>query len=173
MDPYLGEIRLFAGTYAPVGWALCNGAVIAISENEALFSLLGTTYGGDGTATFGLPDLRGRAPLHLGKNPSGSNYVLGQKGGAEEVTLTMEQIPAHIHPVLASNAAGTGDSPAGSYFAATATATQSVYSDQAPSGTMAPAAMTDAGGNQPHENMMPFMTITYIIATQGIYPSAS
>jgi microcystin-dependent protein len=173
MDPYLGEIRMFAGTFAPVGWALCDGALVSIAENEALFTLLGTTYGGDGSTTFGLPDLRGRAALHVGHNPTGSSYTLGQKGGTEQVTLTVEQIPAHTHPVLASSAAGTGDSPAASYFAATASADQSVYSDQAPTGTLAPEAMTPSGGSLPHANMMPFVTITYIIATQGIYPSPS
>jgi microcystin-dependent protein len=170
MDMYLGEIRMFAGNYAPEDWQLCNGQLLSINSYQALFALLGTTYGGDGVQTFGLPDLQGRVPIHLGQSPGNSNYVLGHKGGQEGVALGVEQLPAHTHTVNAFNGVGTTDVPTNNYFAQTAVS-YSVYSDQPPTAAMANVAVTSSvGSNQPHENMMPFMAISYIIAVVGIYP---
>ncbi|WP_135556021.1 phage tail protein [Paenibacillus cymbidii] len=168
-DQYLGEIRMFSGNYAPQGWALCNGQLLPINQNEALYALLGTTYGGDGRSTFGLPDLQGRVPVHMGKNPvTGTAYPLGQKAGTETVTLEQSMLPAHTHPVGAQQLAGNSTSPANNIWA---TSTNKVYADTAPNGQMDPATISSIGGNQPHNNMMPFSTVTFIIALQGNYPS--
>jgi len=169
--PYLGEIRMFAGLFNPNGWAFCDGALIPISENDTLFNLIGTTYGGDGVNTFALPDLRGRVPLHMGTGGGGS-YTLAQTGGAEEVTLTVGQIPAHGHSV---NAATTGQvqTPAGNTLPASSTpASRNVYG---PLGStvvqMAASTIVPAGGSQPHENLQPFLSINFIIALFGVFPS--
>jgi microcystin-dependent protein len=173
MDMYLGEVRMFAGNYAPENWQLCNGQLLSISEYQALYALIGTTYGGDGVQTFGLPDLQGRVPIHLGQGPGTSNYALGQKGGQEAVALGVEQLPAHTHALNAFSGVGTTDVPTNNYFAQTGTG-YVVYSDQTPTSTMANvAAGPSAGGNQVHENMMPFMAISYIIAVVGLYPQPS
>ncbi|WP_274653902.1 phage tail protein [Paenibacillus humicola] len=167
-EPYLGEIRLFAGTYAPVGWEFCNGQLLSISQNDALFSLLGTTYGGDGQTTFGLPDLRGRVPLGQGKNPTGSSYAMGQLAGTETVTLTVNNLPGHTHAVMANNTSGTTGDPSNAFWAQS-TSTQ--YATAAPDAQMSAQSIASSGGSQPHDNMMPTLAVSYIIALNGIYPS--
>jgi len=168
-DQYLGEIRMFTGDYAPVGWALCNGQTLTVKDNEALFSLLGTTYGGDGETTFGLPDLQCRIPIHIGTDAvSGTTYALGDKGGTETVTLTAEQLPAHTHAVNVSGLSGTLPGPANAFWAA---APLNVYSNAAPNGAMSNLAIGPAGGNQSHNNVAPFFVVNFIIAVQGNYPS--
>lgn len=163
-QPYVGEIRMFAGNFAPVGWMFCDGQLLAISENETLFQLIGTTYGGDGQSTFALPDLRGRVPVH-----QGSGYQLAQKGGAETVTLTVNQLPAHTHPMRASTSAANQSSPTGNVVAQS-TAADLYVEDTATIG-LASDAITSAGGSQPHENLQPCLGITYIISLYGIFPS--
>ncbi|RYD59408.1 MAG: phage tail protein [Sphingobacteriales bacterium] len=179
MENYLGEIRLFAGTFAPVGWLACDGSLLPISENDALFTLLGTTYGGDGQTTFGLPDLRGRVPVSQGRSTTGTTYVLGQSAGVETVTLTTAQMPAHQHTFSVSNSPGTQVSASNAYLAnpvdpTTNNKTVLFYLPDSVEETiqgLLPDSLTPAGGSQPHENRMPYTTINYIIATQGIYPS--
>jgi microcystin-dependent protein len=168
-DQYLGEIRMFSGNYAPEGWAFCNGQTLQISQNEALYSLLGTTYGGDGQSTFALPDLQGRIPLHMGTNPSsGTNYLLAQKAGTETVTLVEAQLPAHTHTVNAQMVAGTTTDPTNNFWA---TSTVKQYATGSPNGVMSSAAVASVGGNQSHDNVMPFFAVTFIIALQGNYPT--
>lgn len=169
-DPYVGEIRVFAGNFAPSGWALCDGSALQISGNETLFDLIGTTYGGDGVSTFNLPDLRGRVPLGAGSASGLSTRALGEKGGAEAVTVLQTQLPAHTHLFAASGAATTS-SPAGNLYAAA-----SVAGFAAPGGStvsLAPQTLDPAGGSQPHENMSPFLGLTFMIALVGIFPSQS
>ena len=161
--PYVGEIRMFAGNFAPAGWAFCQGQILPISENDVLFNLIGTTYGGDGQNTFALPDLQSRVPVHVGPG-----FVLAQSAGAESVTLTTSQIPAHSHVPLCNSAAGTKASPQDDVWAAL---DSNVYSDVAPSVTMAPVALGSAGGSQPHDNMVPFLVINFIISLFGVFPS--
>ncbi len=170
-EQYVGEIRMFAGNYAPVGWAFCDGSLLSISQNELLYSLLGTTYGGDGQTTFALPDLRGRVPLHMGTNPqTGTQYVQGQRAGVEMVTLVKNQLPAHTHPVFAQTLTDTVQT--GTPTNATwAPSDFNRFSTNPPDGSMSPGAITSQGGSQPHDNMMPFLTVSFIIATEGIYPS--
>lgn len=163
-DPYIGEIRMFAGNFAPLGWAICDGSVLSISENSALYSLLGTTYGGDGQTAFALPDLRGRAPLH--QSNTGNIHPLGQKGGTETVTLTTVNLAAHTHPAAAGTGGTAVTSPNGSWWG---TSTFNSYSTEAPNTTL--NAINASGGGQPHENMMPFLAINFIIALNGVYPS--
>lgn len=164
-DPYIGEIRLFGGNFAPLGWAFCDGTLLPISQNAALFNLIGTTYGGDGTTTFGLPDLRGRLPLHAGpQNP------LGQMGGSETVTLTTAQLPQHQHPVSAVSAAGSTGSPQNAIWAAAST---DYYAGGSANATMNAAAVRSAGGGLPHQNLSPFGVVSFIIALEGVYPSQS
>ncbi len=176
MDPFIGEIRLFAGTFAPVGWALCDGQLIAIAQNEALFSLLGTTYGGDGVSTYALPDFRGRVPLHQGSGPLG-NYVLGERAGTETVTLTGGQLPNHSHTAGASAAAPAAVPAGGINLASTAMVTGSplpkpkMYADPATLVAMSPNAIAAAGGSLAHNNMAPNLALNFIIAMQGIFPS--
>ena len=160
-DPYIGEIRMFGGNFAPVGWLLCQGQTLPIDQFDALFNLIGTTYGGDGQQSFALPDLRSRMPMHVG-----SGFPLGQVGGAETVTLNTQQLPVHTHQPVANTAASTS-SPNGAFWAAYA---NTMYSSQAPAAAMAPGALSPSGGNQPHENMSPYQVINFIIATEGIYP---
>ncbi len=162
-QPYVGEIRMFAGNFAPAGWMFCEGQLLPISENETLFQLIGTTYGGDGESTFALPDLRGRLALH-----QGNGFILAGTGGAEEITLTASQIPAHSHPWLASSAPGTGPNPASSVLAASAT--DRVF-DAAANITLAPQSVNAIGGSQPHTNMQPYLCVDYIISLFGIFPS--
>ena len=166
--PFLGEIRMFGGNFAPVGFAFCDGQTLAIAQNDALFALIGTTYGGDGQTTFNLPDLRGRIPVHAGQGPGLSNYVLGQSGGSETVTLTAPQLPAHAHAPLAQSAAGNQPAPAGGVWAASA---QNQFSSNAPNVGMSNSAIGSAGGSQPHDNMMPYQVVSFIIALEGIFPS--
>ncbi len=169
-DQYLGEIRLFAGNYAPQGWAMCNGQALSISQNEALYSLLGTTYGGDGKSVFQLPDMRGRIPVGTGTANTGTTYPMGQIGGVEQVTLTESNLPAHTHPVKANQLPGNSNSPLNAFFALSELIQYAIAS---PNGKMSAAAVSAVGGNGSHDNMMPFYTLTYIIALQGNYPSQS
>ena len=169
--PYIGTIMLFGGNFAPAGWAQCDGQLLPISQYDALFSLIGTTYGGDGQTTFALPDLRSRVPLHQGQGPGLSSYIIGQNGGAEAVTLTGGQMAAHSHPALGNSAAGTSNTPAGNVWAVNPT---SIYiSGASANTTMNPAAIANNGGSQPHDNMLPFSTLNFCIALEGIYPSQS
>lgn len=176
-DPFLGEIRMFAGNYAPNGWALCNGQTLSISQNSALFSLLGTYYGGDGIQTFALPNLQGVVPLHWGNARSGSQYTIGQTGGSENVTLLANQMPAHNHTVGVNNQAGSAVDPTNGFVAEINTGsakqptTTAMGFGASATGTMAANAVSMAGGSQPHENRQPFLAVTFIIALQGIYPS--
>ena len=163
--PFLGEIRIFPYNFAPRGWALCNGQILSIAQNTALFSLLGTTYGGNGQTTFALPDLRGRVPNSSGQGPGLSSYSLGQVGGTEAVTLTQQELPSHNHAVNSTNADATSSRPGGNFPAA-----GGGY-NSAPSNNMAPAMIANAGGNQPHNNVQPYLTLNYCIALEGIYPS--
>src|SRR5215469_15758774 len=156
--PFVGEIRMFAGNFAPVGWAFCNGALIPISENETLFNLIGTTYGGDGQNTFALPNLQSRVPVHVGPG-----FAQGQSGGSETVTLTTSQIPAHSHvPQASSTTPGTQDTPANGVWAPSSIGT--VYGNDAPGVALAAAAIGSSGGSQPHDNMIPFLVINFIIS---------
>ena len=167
-SPFVGEIRMFGGHFAPLGWAFCDGALLPIAENDMLFSLFGTTYGGDGQSTFALPDLRGRVPVHKGTNPStGTTYVIGEQGGSETVTLTPNQMPAHSHAALGDANSGTVTSPAGNFWAAATSARQF---GAGPSAAMNNQAIDLVGGNQPHNNMLPFTVISFIISLYGIYP---
>jgi microcystin-dependent protein len=171
MDPFIGEIRLFGGNFAPVGWATCDGQLLSISQYTALFSILGTTFGGNGTTTFGLPDLRGRAPIHTGAGPGLAPYALGQAAGTENVQLLANQLPAHTHALNAYNGAGNKTTVAGSLLANGAK--PDYYSDQPASTTLNPAAIGSAGGGAPVSILQPYLTVTFIIALQGIYPSRS
>lgn len=168
-NPYVGEIRLFAGNFAPNGWALCQGQLVSIAENETLYSLIGTTYGGDGQSTFALPDLRGRVPVHQGQAPGLSLRTMGQAGGAESVTLQPDQTPAHTHVLHASSAPASAGAPTGNVLAATTAAS---YGPGPATTAMAAGAIASPWSNpQPHENMAPTLTVSYIISLYGIYPS--
>jgi microcystin-dependent protein len=176
-QPFVGEIRLFGGNFAPAGWQFCDGSILSIAENDVLFALIGTTYGGDGQATFAVPDFRGRVPVHQGQGTGLSNYVIGQTGGVETVTVSGAQLPVHTHPVAAVSQGGTLAAPA-------ATA---VLSDMGPQGSstvfaykpydgtaqiaLAGASVAQSGGNQPHENSQPYLTCSFIISLFGIFPS--
>jgi len=168
-QPYIGEIRMFAGNFAPAGWHFCDGAPMPISENEALFILIGTTYGGDGQTTFNLPDLQSRVPLHMGTN--GNTFVLGESGGSESVTLTTQQIPVHNHALLCAASGGIPNSnPKDGFWAATDQTQYSTVAGANPMGT--PPMMSDiAGGSQPHDNLMPYLAINFIISLFGLFPS--
>lgn len=168
--PYVGEIRMFGGNFAPSGWMFCAGQLLPISENETLFQLVGTTYGGDGQQTFALPDLRGRVPIHQGQGPGLSSYVLAQNGGIETVTLTTNQIPIHTHIPMASNT-GASDNPANNFWANSTSGKP--YSAAPPAVQMNAGSITPVGGSQPHENMIPFLCVSYIISLFGIFPSPS
>ena len=164
-NPYVGEIRLFAGNFAPQGWLFCDGSVLPISEFDTLFNLIGTTYGGDGQTTFNVPDLRGRVPVHRS-----NNFVIGQTGGSENVTLTQAPMPAHTHALRASSSTATAGSPGGNVLAATVA---NAYDPNPATAPMAASAITAQGGSQPHDNMAPFNTLSYIISLFGIFPSQS
>lgn len=168
-EPFVGEIRMFAGNFAPRGWAFCDGQLLAVSQNDALFSLLGTIYGGDGRTTFGLPDLRGRLPVHAGTGPGQPEVRLGAKFGAETVTLTVNQMPSHEHPFQASSAAGTQNNAAGEVLGASPNVR--VFRPDTPAAAMNSAAVTSVGGSRSHTNLMPFLCVHFIIALFGIYPS--
>ena len=170
-EPFVGEIRMFAGNFAPRGWAFCDGQLLAVSQNDALFSLLGTIYGGDGRTTFGLPDLRGRLPIHAGSGPNLSPRRLGAKSGAENVTLTVNQLPSHTHTYQASTNFADETAPAGNVLAQPTAL--SPYFEAAPVTNMATDAVTAVGGSRSHTNLMPFLCINFIIALFGIYPSRS
>lgn len=168
-EPFVGEIRMFAGNFAPRGWAFCDGQLLAVSQNDALFSLLGTIYGGDGRTTFGLPDLRGRIPIHAGSGPGLSPRRLGAKFGTEEETLTVNQLPSHGHPLQASTDLAQSPDPSGGVTAQSTLV--DLYIIEAPSVSMATSSITDVGGSQSHSNLMPFLCVNFIIALFGIYPS--
>jgi len=173
-DPFLAEIRIFTGNFAPKGWALCDGQLMSIAQNTALFSLLGTTYGGNGTSNFALPNLQGMAPLFFGQGPGLSLRDIGENGGAQTVTLLESEIPAHRHPVAAIATPGDKVSPSGGLPAIPAMSRGAVaYASGDASTTMAPGALTPAGSSLPHNNMPPFLTLTFIIALQGIFPPRS
>lgn len=169
VECYVGEIRMFAGDYAPDGWAMCNGQLLQIAGNEALYSLIGNTYGGDGVSNFAMPDMRGRVPISAG-NQAGNIYVLGQAGGTETVTLTGDQMPKHTHPVNAQSVAGTATAPTNGVWAGTPAPAYETPGTAALV-PMNREAVSFVGGSQPHENMMPFMTLNFIIALSGIYPT--
>ena len=168
-EPFVGEIRMVGFNFAPVGWALCDGQLLAISQNPTLFTLIGTTYGGDGQTTFALPNLQSRVPFHQGASSQGS-IVIGQLAGTETVTLTTNQIPAHSHSLDANSGNGTEASPSGAVWAAS---TLGEYSTEANSHTMDPSTIAPTGGGQPHDNMPPFLVINFIISLFGIFPSQS
>jgi microcystin-dependent protein len=170
-DPFVAEIRIFPFSFAPKGWAWCNGQLLPISQNTALFSLLGTTYGGDGKSTFALPDIQGRAVMHPGQGPGLSLHDLGETGGTETVTLLETEIPAHSHPSNASQGDGTERTPVGQLLATGI----SISQYQAPGAltSMAPNAVTPAGGDQPHNNLQPYLTMYFNIALQGVFPPRS
>lgn len=172
MDPFIGEVKLFAGNFAPRGWAFCDGQLLPISQNTALFSILGTTYGGDGRTTFALPDLRGRAPIGPRHGAGLSDYRLGQKGGTEHVTLTVSQMPSHNHSINAVSATGNNAAPQNNLLANTAGLDRE-YSNANHDVQMNPNMVGNNGGNQSHENRQPYLAINYIIALQGIFPSRS
>ncbi len=165
-QPYVGEIRMFAGNFAPSGWMLCQGQLLAISEYETLFNLIGTTYGGNGSSTFALPDLQGRVPIHMGSF-SGLNSIIGQSGGSETVTLTSAQLPVHTHAVNAASA-GETDNPAGSVWAGSSAKSYSIIGYNL---TMNSNTVSLSGGSQPHENMIPYVSLNFIISLFGIFPS--
>lgn len=167
-QPYVGEIRIFAGNFAPAGWAFCNGATLPISENETLFQLIGTTYGGDGQETFNLPDLQSRVPIHQGTGPDGTTYQIGENGGVEQVTLTTQQIPSHTHTPLASADPANARVVTNGVFAR---APAEAYASEFLAQQISPQSVSAAGGNQPHDNMMPYVVVNYIISLFGIYPS--
>jgi microcystin-dependent protein len=166
---FIGEIRMFAGNFAPAGWALCDGQTLPISENDALFQLIGTTYGGDGQNTFNLPNLQSRVPIHMGTGPDGTTYQIGEMAGTEQETLSVQQIPNHTHPFTASTAVTQDTNPTGSTVGQSTQAT--LYIDDVPNVNMAAAAIAPAGGSQPHENVQPFLCINYIISLFGVFPS--
>jgi microcystin-dependent protein len=171
-EPFLGEIRMFGGNFAPRGWALCNGQILPIAQNTALFSLLGTTYGGNGQTTFALPNLQGRVPIHFGQGPGLSPYTLGQSSGSENVTLLTSQLPAHNHTINATQSATTND-PSGAVPANEAASRTMIYGG-APDGTvMNPSMCGTTGGNQPVPILQPYLCVNFIIALEGIYPSRS
>lgn len=166
--PFIGDIRMFAGNFAPRGWLFCNGQLLPINQNQALFALLGTTYGGNGTTTFQLPNLQGRVPVDDGNGAGLPPVALGQAGGAENVTLTVAQMPVHTHQLNALSSAGTQAGPGGGVWAS---ASPGRYSAGAPNVQMNPAAVGLAGSSQPHSNMIPYLAVSFIIALQGIFPS--
>ena len=163
-QPYVGEIRMFAGNFAPAGWMFCEGQLLPISEYETLFNLIGTTYGGDGQSTFALPDLRGRLPMHFG-----NGFTLAETGGAEEITLTVSQIPAHSHPLLGTSTPATQQNVSPNVFAEATLFNP--YVNLAPTAPMAPQAVGSVGGSQPHTNFQPYLCVDFIISLFGIFPS--
>jgi len=169
VTPYVGEIRMFGGNFAPVGWQWCNGNLVSISEYEVLYQLIGTTYGGNGTTNFGLPDLRGRVPLHMGTG-AGGTYILGQPSGTETVTLASSQMPQHNHTYNASLTQGNQSNPTNEVIASGGLL---IYKADPTTVQLSNTAIGFAGGNQPHENIQPFQCLNYIIAMFGVYPQQS
>lgn len=171
MEPFIGQVILFGGNYVPSGWLSCNGQLLSIANFQALFALIGTTYGGDGVQTFAVPDLRGRAPLHVGASagPGQPTYALGERGGSETVTLLQAQIPQHVHAVKASVASATAESsqPGGNVFAST----QQYDAVSGANGALGGVAAGLTGGNAPHNNIQPYVAMNFIIAYQGVFPS--
>ena len=165
-QPYVGEIRMFAGNFAPAGWQFCEGQLLPISEYETLFNVFGTTYGGDGESTFALPDLRGRLPIHFGPG-----FILADTGGAEEITLTVSQIAAHSHPMLAALSPANQSAPTNNVVAQSTSA--DLYIEDTPNVSLASTSMTFVGGSQPHTNLQPYLCVNFIISLFGIYPSPS
>jgi len=168
-EPYLGEIRMFAGNFPPAGWMFCEGQLLPISENDTLFNLIGTTYGGDGQSTFALPDLRGRIPIH-----QGNGFIMAETGGAEEITLTVSQTPAHTHPLLGTGNIATGNAPANNVFAGSTGATIFPYGTDQPTTPLHPSSIGSVGGSQPHTNFQPYLCVDFIIRTDptgAIFPS--
>src|SRR5437879_7027152 len=168
-QPFVGEIRMFAGNFAPASWMFCDGSVLPITGNETLFALIGTTYGGDGQTTFALPNLQSRVPVHFGTDTFGNNYTLAQTGGAETVTLTTSQIPAHSHVPQANTNAGTQTGPGGSVWANSSLG--QFDNTNPPDSSMASQALGLAGGSQPHDNMVPFLAVNFIISLFGVFPT--
>jgi microcystin-dependent protein len=165
-QPYVGEIRMFAGNFAPAGWMFCEGQLLSISENEILFNLIGTTYGGDGQSTFALPDMRGRLPVHFG-----NGVTLAETGGVEEVTLTAAQIPVHTHTFLATGNPANSNTPANLTFGTTSASTITPYGTDNPTTTLDPSSIGSVGGSQPHTNFQPYLCVDFIISLFGIFPS--
>jgi microcystin-dependent protein len=169
-EPYVGEIRIFAGSFAPAGWAFCAGQLMPISQNDTLFNLIGTTYGGDGQETFGIPDLQGRVPVHQGQGPGISqNYQMGEKDGVESVTITANSMPLHNHAFMASTAVGNSTLPTGNIPGQSAQTT--FYALGSPITNMFATAISQVGGNQPHENMQPYLVLSFIISLFGVFPT--
>ena len=169
-QPFIGQIKIFGGNFAPAGYAFCDGALMAIADFQTLFQLIGTTYGGDGQTTFAVPDLRGRVPVHQGTGAGLTARVLGQTGGTETVTLTAPQMPAHSHPASATNAVATQTVPTNNVWAYDGGGATACYS-ASPNASMSTSALTQVGGSQPHENMQPYLGVNYIISLYGIFPS--
>lgn len=168
-NPFLGEIRMGGFNFAPRGWAFCIGQLLPIAQYDALFALVGTTYGGDGVTTFALPDLRGRIPINQGQGPGLSNYVMGQKAGTESVTLTTAQIPSHSHVITAASSGTRSANPVGNLLGS---GEADIYNHDGANGVaMSPNAIAQSGGNQPHDNMQPYLCINFFIALEGIFPS--
>jgi len=167
--PFVGEIRMFAGNFAPSGWEFCSGQLLPISENETLFQLIGTTYGGDGQETFALPDLRGRVPIHMGTASGSGTFILSETGGAESVTLTQSQIPSHTHSFVATTAAGTSNNATNNLIAASPSV--DMFSGIGPDVSLNPASLSMTGGSQPHNNLQPYLCVNFIISLFGIFPS--
>lgn len=167
-DTYVGEIRMFGGNFAPMDWHFCDGSLLPISTYDVLYSLIGTTYGGDGVNTFAVPDLRGRVPLGMGQGPGLSSYVQGQMAGAEQVTLLSTQIPQHTHTLLASTDTGSGNTPGGAFLG-----NAPLYTEGTPGLSLAADAMGAAGNGLPHANLQPSLSLNFIIALNGLYPSRS
>ena len=169
-EPFVGEIRMFAGNFAPRSWAFCNGQLLSISQNQALFSLVGTIYGGDGRTTFGIPDMRGRIPIHAGSGPGLSPRNIGSRAGVEQTTLSLNQLPSHNHSASALDKPGDSGNPHNRHWAATS-GSPNYYSSDAPNVDMDNNALSSAGGGSAHSNLMPFLGVNFIIALFGVYPS--
>ena len=168
-SPYVGEIRIFAGSFAPAGWAFCDGQLLAIAENDTLFNLIGTTYGGDGQTTFALPDLRSRVPMHMGTGSDGITYQIGEKAGVETVTLSTQQIPIHNHAFLASLNAPTSTDPTAGVVAQDSQV--HMFTEDVANKQMNPSSLVQTGGSQPHNNLQPFLCINFILSLFGVFPS--
>ena len=171
MAPYVGEIRMFAGNFPPNGWMFCEGQTLPISENEVLFQLIGTTYGGDGEETFNLPNLASRVPMHMGTGPDGTTYQIGEMAGTEQETLTIQQIPSHTHPLLATSNTATDSLLTGNVMAQSKTAGIFPYVEDSTTVNLASSSVTPVGGSQPHENTQPFLCINFIISLFGVFPN--
>lgn len=168
-EPYVGEIRIFGGTFAPAGWMMCDGQLLPISENETLFQLIGTTYGGDGQETFALPNLASRVPIHAGTGSDGIAYQLAEAVGIESVTLSTNTMPAHTHTMLATTDGGLANSPGGNILANCPSL--KLFTASAPNASLNAQAITAVGGSQPHENIQPYLCLTFIISLFGVFPS--